>query len=71
MKTCPRTKLIHSGEYVGEVDVTLIGEEEGWAPYLSIDDAATLDVVKEALDKGDLKKAATLARVYRLTPVEV
>ena len=71
MKTCQRTKLIHSGEYVGEVDVTLIEEEGGWAPYLSIDDAEILDVVKEALDKGDLKKAATLARVFWLTPVEV
>jgi len=65
------TKLIHEREYVAEVDVDLIYADEGWAPYLSLEDANKLDHIREALTKGDLKSAATLARVYTLTPVAI
>lgn len=63
------TKFVHEGHYVAEVDIELIDNEEGWAPYLSLEDARKLDDVRQALRQGDLKKAARLARVFNLTPV--
>ncbi|MEE3259381.1 MAG: hypothetical protein VX293_09225 [Candidatus Latescibacterota bacterium] len=64
-----RTKLVHEGDYAAEVDVEIIDADEGWAPYLSLDDAYKLDDVREALRAGDLQKAQRIARVFRLTPV--
>jgi hypothetical protein len=64
-----RTKLVHEGSYVAEVDVELIDEPNGWSPYLSLDDARRLDEVRAALKRGDLKSAARESRVYSLTPV--
>jgi len=64
------TKLIHEGQYVAEVDIELIDTEEGWAPYLSLEDAQKLDDVRLSLRKGELKNAAKLARVFSLSPVE-
>ena len=64
-------KLVHEGEYVAEVDVELIYTDEGWSPYLSLDDAYKLDDVREALRRGDVKSASQLAKVYILTPVSV
>jgi len=65
------TKLIHEGEYVAEVDVELIDTDEGWSPYLTVDDACRLDEVRESIRKGDLKKAAKISRVFILTPIAV
>jgi hypothetical protein len=62
-------KLVHEGDYVAEIDVELIYTNEGWSPYLSLDDAQKLDDVREALRKGDLKTASQHARVYSLTPI--
>ncbi len=67
----PHTKLIHEGQYAAEVDVQLIDADEGWSPYLSLDDTEKLDEVRKALLRGDLKRAAELARVFELTPVRV
>ena len=64
-------ELVHEGEYVAEVDVELIYTDEGWSPYLSLDDAYKLDDVREALRRGDVKSASQLAKVYILTPVSV
>ena len=64
-----RTKLVHEGNYVAEVDVELLEEPEGWAPYLSLEDAYRLDEVREALRRGDIKTAAKYSRVFNLTPV--
>ena len=64
-----QTKFVHEGEYVAEVEVQLIESAEGWAPYLSLEDAQKLDEVREALRRGDLTTASELARVFRLTPV--
>ena len=64
-----RTKLIHEGQYAAEVDVELIDTEEGWSPYLSLEDAQKLDEIRLALRRGDLKKASQLARVFQLTLV--
>ena len=65
------TKLLHERQYVAEVDIDLIDSDEGWSPYLSLEDAQKLDDVREALRRGDLKTAAKNARVFSLTPVEI
>jgi hypothetical protein len=62
-------KLIHEGEYVAEVEVELIYTDEGWSPYLSLNDAQKLDEVRESLRRGEIEAAARLARIFRLTPV--
>ena len=64
-------KLVHAGEYAAEVEVELIDGDAGWPPYFSVTDAEKLDNVREALENGDLRQAAQLARVFRLTPLEV
>lgn len=64
-----RTKLVHEGDYVAEVEVELIETDNGWSPYLSVEDAYKLDEVREALRRGDLQVATGLARVFSLTPV--
>lgn len=63
------TKLIHEGKYVAEVDVDLLYADEGWSPYLSLEDAYKLDDVRLALLQGDIRSATRLARVFTLTPV--
>jgi hypothetical protein len=69
MNTRNFTKMIHEGDFVAEVDVALIYTEEGWAPYLSLQDAYKLDDVREALRQGDVKAATQLSRVYTLTRI--
>lgn len=66
-----RTKLVREGQYVAEVDVELIDDETGWAPYLSLDDAQRLDDVREALSRNDLVRAGRFGRIFRLTPVSM
>ena len=66
-----RTKLVHEGNYVAEVDVELLEEPAGWSPYLSLEDAYRLDDVREALRRGDIKTAVKYSRVFSLTPVSV
>jgi hypothetical protein len=65
------SKLVQEGEYIGEVELDLIESDEGWSPYLSLDDAYKLDDVRDALRHGDLRRAARHARLYKLTPVAV
>lgn len=69
MKKRHHTKLVHEGLYVAEVDVQLIETDDGWSPYLSVEDAYKLDDVRDALRRNDLSVAARLARVFSLTPV--
>jgi hypothetical protein len=69
MKTKLKTKLVHEGDFVAEVQVELIETDDGWSPYLSVEDGKKLDVVREALRLGDLKSAARHGRIFRLTPV--
>ena len=64
-----RTKLVHEGEFIAEVNVDLIETDEGWSPYLSLEDAYKLDDVRDALRRGDIETAAKLGRVFKLTPV--
>jgi hypothetical protein len=63
-----RTKLIHQGRYAAEIPVELIEDDTGWSPYLSIEDAAKLDVVRKALRQGDIATAAKHGRVFELVP---
>ena len=71
MKKRVRTKLIHEGKYIAEVEVTLLDTDDGWAPYLSLEDAYKLDNVRDALRRGDVKSAAAFGKIYTLTPVAV
>ena len=68
MKIKPRSKLIHEGNYVAEVDVELIEMDDEWSSYLSLEEAGKLDDVREALRRGDLKKASRYGRVYDAKP---
>jgi hypothetical protein len=65
------TRLIHEGEYVAKVEITLIVTDDKWSPYLSPEDTYKLDDVRQALRRGDLETATRLAQVFKLTPVAV
>ena len=69
MKKRHRTKLVHEGQYMAEVDVELLQTEEEWSPYLSLKDAYKLDDVRNALRQGDVKAALQHGKIYTLTPV--
>ena len=71
MKKRVRTKLVHEGKYVAEVDVELLETGDEWSPYLSLDDAYKLDDIRDALRRGDVKSAAEHGRVFTLTPIAV
>jgi hypothetical protein len=53
-------KIVHEGRYAAEIPVELIEEEGGWSPYLSVEDATKLDVVRKALREGDIETAAKI-----------
>ncbi len=61
--------LIHEGRYAAELEVELIDDDTGWAPYLSVCDARKLDAVRATLKAGRLAEAAVLGRVFELQPV--
>ena len=69
VNTRRKTKYVHEGRYVAEVDVELLADDTAWSPYLTVEDACRLDEVREALRRGDMSAASSLARVYRLEPV--
>ena len=64
-----KTKYLHEGNYVVEVEVELMEDEGGWSPYLSVDEAYRLDDLRDALRQGDLRSAARYGRIYELRPV--
>ncbi len=69
MKQRMKSKYVHEGQYVAEIEVGLVEDDTGWSPYLSIEDAYKLDDVREALRQGDLESAAKYGRIYELRPV--
>jgi hypothetical protein len=71
MTSRKHTKLVHEGSYVAEVDIEIIDTNDGWSPYLSLDDAFKLDDVREALRKADIASASRNSRVYELSRVKV
>ncbi len=64
-----KTKYVHAGQYVAEVEVLLVEDDTDWSPYLGIEDAYKLDDVREALRQGDLGAAAQYGKIYELRPV--
>jgi hypothetical protein len=69
MTTRKHTKLVHEGKYAAEIVIEIIDSDEGWSPYISLDDALKLDRVREALQSGDIATASKYGRVYELSPV--
>jgi hypothetical protein len=69
MKQRKKSKYVHEGQYVAEVEGALVVDEMGWSPYLSVEDAYKLDDVKDALRQGDLEAAAKYGRIYELRPI--
>ncbi|MGH8550833.1 MAG: hypothetical protein ACRERU_19990 [Methylococcales bacterium] len=49
MKRRKRTKYMHESNYVADIEVELLEDEDGWSPYLSLQDADRLDDIREAL----------------------
>lgn len=64
-----KSKYVHEGQYVAEVEVILAEDETGWSPYLRVEDAYKLDDVREALRNGDLEAAGRFGQIYELHPV--
>lgn len=52
MTTKQQTKFSREGDYVAEVAVDLVLENDDWAPYLSPTNAEKLDSVSKALRNG-------------------
>ncbi len=71
MRTIQQKKIIHEGNYMAEVLIELIDTEEGWSPYISLDDANKLEKVKKALKNKDIKTASESAKVFSLKSVAV
>jgi len=69
MRHRKKTKYLHEGQYLAEVEVDLVVDETGWSPYLSVEDVYKLDDVREALRQGDFESAAKYGQIYELRPV--
>ena len=69
MKQRKKSKYVHERQYVAEIEVSLVEDDTGWSPYLSVEDAYKLDDVKDALRQGDLETAAKYGRIYELRPI--
>lgn len=69
MGNLTKIKYVHHGQYVAEVEVSLIDSDDSWAPYLSKEDAFKLDDAREALRKGDLEEASKYGRVFEMRPI--
>ncbi len=66
MRERKKTKYLHDGKLVAEVEVMIYDDETGWAPYICLEDAYKLDEVRQALRQGDLKTAAKYGKIYEL-----
>ncbi|MFO7973591.1 MAG: hypothetical protein R6V12_03050 [Candidatus Hydrogenedentota bacterium] len=69
MKRRKKTKFVHEGGYVAEIEVELMEDETGWSPYISVEDARRLDGVRKALHCGNLKSAQEYGPIYELRPI--
>ena len=70
MKKEKQTRLVRHGDYLAEVEVELEYTDHEWTPYLRASQVEKLDLVHDALSKGDLHQAGKLATVFRLEPVD-
>jgi hypothetical protein len=64
-----RTKLIHEGDHVAEVEVVIEQSDGPWAPYVSPDEVMKLNAVRLALRNNDIEAAAKYGKVYRVSLV--
>lgn len=62
-------KFIHEDRYAAEVPVDLIEDDTDWSPYLSLEDAKKLDIVRLALRAVEIAEAAKHGKVFKLTPI--
>ncbi|NBC46434.1 MAG: hypothetical protein GVY22_00260 [Gammaproteobacteria bacterium] len=69
MNSRNKTQYVHEGQFVAEVDVELMITDDEWAPYLSLSDAYKLDDIRDALRRGDLTRASSVARVFAMQPI--
>ncbi len=69
VNTRKHKKFIIEGRYVAEVEIDIIDSDEGWSPYISLDDALKLDNVRESLKQNDIKTAKKSAKVFTLSPI--
>lgn len=66
-----KTKYVHEGKYMAEVEVELIVHENEWSPFLTLEDAYKLDDIRDALRRGDIKTAAKNSKIYELHPLVI
>jgi hypothetical protein len=66
-----RIELVRIGNHAVEVPVEVIIEEGdgGWSPYFSLEEAKKLEIVRLALERGDLAEAAKYGRLFELLPI--
>jgi len=64
-----KTKYLHEGKYVAEIEVVLYNDETGWSPYLCLEDTYKLDEVRYALRQGDIETASKYGKIYELHQV--
>ena len=69
MKERKKTKYLHEGKYVAEVEVVLYDDESGWSPYLCMEDAYRLDEARAALRQNDIEAASKYGKIYELRQV--
>lgn len=69
MRLRKKSKYVHEGKYVAEVEVELLEDDTDWSPYISVEDAYKLDDARDALRQRDLESASKYGRVYELHPV--
>lgn len=64
-----KTKYVHEGRYVAEVDVEVLEDGTDWSPYLTVEDSYRLDDVRDALRQEDIQTASRYGRIYEMHPV--
>ncbi len=62
-------KFVHEGKYVAEVEIEIIDNENGWSPYINLNDAPKLDTIRELLRNDKISQAKKYAKVYIMKPV--
>ncbi len=69
MSVRKQKKYIIENNYVAEVEVELIDNEDGWSPYLGVEDALKLDKIRKSLKQNDIQSIRDIAKIYTLSPV--
>lgn len=65
-----RTERIREGSYFAEFEIRLLDDPQSpWSPYVDPEDVKKTDRIRLALRRGDVKSAASEAKVYELLPL--